>query len=57
MASIHQQEGHPADALPHIQEAVAIFSETGSRHLIEAERTLQTIQTTKTQMLSEQENS
>lgn len=44
MAKIRQQAGRPADALPCIQEAVAIFRDTGSRHLAEAEQTLQTIQ-------------
>ncbi|GAK53123.1 hypothetical protein U14_04383 [Candidatus Moduliflexus flocculans] len=52
MAKIRQQEGRPADALTYIQEAVAIFRETGSRHLAEAERTLQMIQVT----INEQRN-
>ncbi|GAK53128.1 hypothetical protein U14_04388 [Candidatus Moduliflexus flocculans] len=44
MAKIRHQEGRPADALPYIQEAVTIFRDTGSRHLAEAEKTLQEIQ-------------
>ena len=46
MVKIRQQEQRSADAFPYIQEAVAIFRETGSRHLADAERTLQAIQTT-----------
>ena len=41
----------PSAALSSIQEAVAIFRETGSRHLAEAEKTLQAIQ----ECLNEQE--
>ena len=52
MAKIRQQEQRPADALPYIQEAVTIFRETGSRHLADAERTLQAIQ----ERMNEQEN-
>ena len=44
MASIRQQEGRPANALPYIQEAVTSFRDTGSRHLADAEQTLQAIQ-------------
>ena len=44
MAKIRQQEGRPADALPHIQETVTMFRDTGSRHMAEAEQTLQEIQ-------------
>ena len=44
MARILMQDGKPAEALPHIQEAVTIFEETGSRHLPEAQATLERIQ-------------
>jgi hypothetical protein len=35
---------HYVDALQHVQEAVTIFKDTGSRHLSEAEATLKHIQ-------------
>ena len=43
MAKILMQQGRPA-ALAYIQEAVAIFSDTGSRHLAEAEKMFNVIQ-------------
>ena len=44
MANIRLREGRAAaDALPYIQEAVAMFRDTGSRHLPAAEVTLRTI--------------
>ncbi len=43
MGKIRLQEQHYADALQHVQEAVTIFKDTGSRHLPEAEMTLQKI--------------
>jgi hypothetical protein len=44
MGKIRLQEQRYADALQHVQEAVTIFKETGSRHLPEAEATLKQIQ-------------
>ena len=44
MGKIRLHEQRPEDALPYVQEAVTIFKETGSRHLSDAEATLQTIQ-------------
>ncbi len=44
MAKILMQDGKPEEALPHIQEAVTIFEGTGSRHLPEAEATLEELQ-------------
>lgn len=44
MAKIRLQAGQSAEALPHVQEAVTIFEETGSRHLRDAEATLRNIQ-------------
>ncbi len=41
MAKMLMQNGKPAEALPHIQDAVTIFEGTGSRHLPEAEATLE----------------
>ena len=43
MAKILMQQGRPA-ALAYIQEAVAIFNDTGSRHLAEAEKMFNVIQ-------------
>ena len=43
MAKILMQQGRAA-ALPYIQEAVAIFRETSSRHLSEAEKMFNVIQ-------------
>ena len=43
MAKILMQQGRPA-ALPYIQEAVAMFRDTGSRHLAEAEKMFNVIQ-------------
>jgi len=44
MGKIRMAEQRYADAWQHVQEAVTIFKETGSRHLAEAEATLQEIQ-------------
>jgi hypothetical protein len=43
MAKIRLHAGQPVEALTHVQEAVTIFRETDSRHLPEAEATLQKI--------------
>lgn len=44
MGKIRLQEQRCADALQYVQEAMTIFKETGSRHLLEAEATLKQIQ-------------
>jgi hypothetical protein len=44
MGKINLQEGKYAEALAHVQEAVTIFRETGSRHLPDAEATLKYLQ-------------